>query len=171
MAMRTITFFQTLQKYYHFVGIIPLRSSQKCPLNSRIVAIFIVLTLQMMSTGAYVFFKAQSPIEKSDTFYFFSTFVGIECAYLVSVWKCADIFAFIENVNVYIHSIVLDDLALKAIYDVIDAKIERMSKIIKFLLVDVAQIGCIFPPAIVTAINYLVYDMGEESYFSVVQMM
>lgn len=171
VAVRVIQFFQTVQKFYRFIGIIPLPSDQKFPLNYRTVAFSIMLTLEVIPTAAYFCFDAHLAIEKADSFYVTSTCVAIDCAYLISVWKCADIFKYIENFNAYIHSIVLNDLTLRAIYVDLNARIERMSEIIRCLLVTITLIGVVLPPPIITGINYFIYDMGDESYFLTLRLL
>lgn len=171
VAVRVIQFYQNIQKYYRAIGIIPLPADQKFPLNFRTVAISIMLTLQLLSSAAYFLYEAHSAIEKSDTFYVTSCCVAIKSAYLISVWKCAEIYKFIENFNAYIHSIVLSDITHRSIYGDLDAKIERTSGIIKFLLMYVTLVVCAILPPIITGINYFIYDMGDESYVLTFRLM
>lgn len=172
MAVSAIKFFQSAQKFYHIIGITPpLQSNQNFPFNIRIVVILITLTLALISTTGYFLFDAKSAIEKADTFYVCTSYVACECVYLICIWKCGKIFTFIEEFDAYINSIVSNDLMVKTIYKEVDAKIERMTEIIKFLLVKVSLFGYSLPAPIITGINYFIYDLGDESYFLTFRVM
>lgn len=50
-------------------------------------------------------------------------------------------------------------------YNDVNEKIERCSKIIYFISAKLSSAGVVLPTALITAVNYSIYDLKEESYF------
>lgn len=44
-------------------------------------------------------------------------------------------------------------------------KIEQISKVINFILLKLCAPGVVLPALLVTSINFLIYDLGDKSYF------
>lgn len=49
--------------------------------------------------------------------------------------------------------------------------IERMSELVHFALVKLSAPGCSLPALLTTAINYSIYDLGDESYYLAIPVM
>lgn len=50
-------------------------------------------------------------------------------------------------------------------YNGVNVKIERLSKLIHFVLTKLTVVGLELPALAITMINYFVYDLSEESFF------
>lgn len=50
-------------------------------------------------------------------------------------------------------------------YNEINEKIERTSKLVYTIFVEASIVGLIVPPIIITLVNYFIYDLKEQSYF------
>lgn len=59
----------------------------------------------------------------------------------------------------------------KRMYNALNARIERMSRVIYFILVKVSMIGIVLPALLITAINFWFLDLGDESFFVPSQVM
>lgn len=57
------------------------------------------------------------------------------------------------------------DPVTTANYRKLNQKIEQASELYYFVLVTFATLGCIIPALLLTAINYAVFDLTDESYF------
>lgn len=53
----------------------------------------------------------------------------------------------------------------KITYNDLNEKIERVSKIIHFLTAKLSWAGVVLPSLPITAVNYFIYDLEEESYY------
>lgn len=65
----------------------------------------------------------------------------------------------------------MESLDLRIIVDKMAEKIEFISKMVHFGLTRVSFCGVTLPAIAVTATNYFVYDLKEDSYFLSVPMM
>lgn len=57
------------------------------------------------------------------------------------------------------------DSALKTRCHGLNVKIERISKLIYFLVVKLTLLGVLLPALFITLINYFIYDLKDESYY------
>lgn len=57
------------------------------------------------------------------------------------------------------------DVATESHYIELNAKIERISRIIDFLMMKLMFPAFIVPAVIITLVNYFIYDLKGESYF------
>lgn len=53
----------------------------------------------------------------------------------------------------------------KAKYIELNEKIERVSKILEFLLIKLTTAGAVLPSVIITIVDYFILDLGDESFF------
>lgn len=57
------------------------------------------------------------------------------------------------------------DSALKVRRNGLNEKIERISKLIYFLVVKLTTLGVLLPALFITLINYFIYDLKDDSYY------
>lgn len=50
-------------------------------------------------------------------------------------------------------------------------KIEQTSKLLDFALVKLTSAGAVLPTQVIVAVNYFIYDLGDESYYLSFPMM
>lgn len=53
----------------------------------------------------------------------------------------------------------------RTMYNELNRKIEQASHLIHLVLVWVSTSGVVLPPLIVTIINYVIYGLGDESFY------
>lgn len=58
----------------------------------------------------------------------------------------------------------INNAALRAVATEIDENIELISNVIHFVTTKLTIAGLLLPPLVLTAINYFIYDFGDESY-------
>lgn len=51
-----------------------------------------------------------------------------------------------------------------ALYEKINAKIEKMCKVIHFIVFKLTCCGAVMSAVTMTAVNHFVYDLGDDSY-------
>lgn len=71
-------------------------------------------------------------------------------------------FPSIQLLKYFIES---NDSVATANYRKLNARIEWASEWYYFLLVKLSSLGCMIPPLFLTIVNYIIFDMGDESYF------
>lgn len=50
-------------------------------------------------------------------------------------------------------------------YIKLNERIERIFKLLHFLFVEMSIVGVVLPAALITIVNYFVYNLGDESWF------
>lgn len=62
------------------------------------------------------------------------------------------------------------NIASKSMYIEQNGKIERISELIYFFMVELTVPSVLFPALFITTINYLIHDFGNESFFLPLRM-
>lgn len=62
-----------------------------------------------------------------------------------------------------------DDPISKTTYTKMDEKIEKMSRLIELILIKITIPVCLAPVFTITAINFFIYSLGNESFYYVIK--
>lgn len=99
----SIKLFQSNLKYYYVIGIYSHASNANShSINSRNKIFLVIYLLYILSSGAFLFFEAQTLLEFGISF--FATISGIfqMAIYLHIVWHMKNLWEFIENCEGFI---------------------------------------------------------------------
>lgn len=186
--------FKLLREFYCFSGIVPPQSqpNRKCLLNFKNVLILVSMLQYLMTTASFLLFKTASIKENGISFYGAISVFVFSPSFLLTIYKSADIFElmnkfekFIEqselrqiflyvgwNWSVYAVKIGQSDSASHAVnYNELNGKIERICRLIYITTAQCSTPGIIAPSFLITAVNYFVYDLSDESFYISCQMM
>lgn len=188
-----IYLFRALQGYHHTMGVYPCKSDQEWPLKSKNWLVIITVAQQLVSSLAFFLFKAKSAAEFGWTFYIFTTESTTISYYLVQIFHFGNTLKLIKKFEIFIHEskwsaqtflwkmtfqtieystlhsfvcwIVETNIERTPYYGELNGKIEKISRILHFCCVFLTEIATIVPFLIVTIINYMIYDRGDESFY------
>ena len=82
----------------------------------------------------------------------------------VSQWFKIQVYTIQIKINLII-CVGASDTALKIKFSELNEKIERISKLIHFILVKLTLAGVELPAFFITLINYFIYDLKDDSYY------
>lgn len=61
--------------------------------------------------------------------------------------------------------VILIGIHSRIMYNEMNEKIERISKLVYSIFVEASIAGLVVPPLLITLVNYFIYDLKEDSYF------
>lgn len=185
--------FQLTKKYYEWVGIYPSDKSDldcnKCPLNSRNFSVLLYMIVMLVPLTGSFLFQSITILERTDTFTMLITLLACINNFSMNIWKCPKIYMYIEKIDeviakrklkriwksksiekqcVHTKSIFTADLsnaAHTAIFADLNEKIEKNSKILHFIFVELTTIGIEVPALLVTLNNFFILNLNDESYY------
>ena len=178
--------FQLVQEIYQKAGICSSQSNQNFPLNSKILFVLFAIVQLFISSTAFLLFKAKSFEQHADAFYLcLSEFASIVIV-VGSNWKITQIEQLTEGFQEFIEkskcNVSITDInhlksffrltsgsqsspKLQTFYMDLVAKIERMTQLVHFALVELTFPGVLIPALLITVINFFIYDLGDKSFF------
>lgn len=71
---------------------------------------------------------------------------------------------FSENNEIFYTLLEVNNPAFRAMATEMDERIELISKVLHFILTKLTVAGIHLPPIVLTAINYFIYDLKDDSY-------
>lgn len=180
--------FLLVQKYYQAMGIHPTHSngSPLSSFNVRSSFLLISMLLTASATMATCIFQTTANVfEHTYTLYVALTQLCGLINFLISLWTNIETISFIEGMEVFIqrsefcirqnvlhfstdsHNISCSGAEKTAfrttlLYSELNDKIERITRIIDFVLAKLSTIGAVLPSAAVTLINHFIHD--DELY-------
>lgn len=100
----TMALFQTAQKVYKTMGIIPspAQSNRFCWLNAKIYVRLIIIIQLIIATAAFFLLKANTIQSLADSFYVSLTHVFCLIYILINIWKITDILQLINQYEKFI---------------------------------------------------------------------
>lgn len=100
----TMALFQTVQKVYKTMGIIPspAQSNRFCWLNAKIYVRLIIIIQLIIATAAFFLLKANTIQSLADSFYVSLTHVFCLIYILINIWKITDILQLINQYEKFI---------------------------------------------------------------------
>lgn len=108
--------------------------------------------------------------QKSQIFICFSN--GLKCSWMqVSSQQRLSSLKLRISIFIYFSRIGMTDSVSKMKCNKLNEKIERISKLIYFILVKLTPVGIILPALQITLINYFIHDLKDDSYFLSFQIM
>lgn len=186
----TVKLFQSVQGYFHQMGIYPTRPNQAYSFNWTSFWIVFSMIVSFIPSTGYFFLKAQTIDEYLKTFYASSSTLAFLVCFLVNIWKMTVLFKliasyekFISKSNFYNSTIYIVKVPVSIAviirlnftgarnsdlwiaYKGLNIAIERMSKFLHFLITRLTVVGLIIPSLLITITNYFIYDLGTESYY------
>lgn len=148
-----------------------------------------------LSSLAFFLFEARTTDEYGISFFMSITILSVTINILTVAWKIDKIlkliakneeflekspFSLFESVEIE-YSLCLNtcifQIGLKysptssAIYISLNEKIKYTCELLHFVMVKSAYIGIILPQLFITAMNYIIYDLKDESYYLTYPMM
>lgn len=182
----TIKLFQSIQKFYHTIGFKHSSKSHSSCNCRNLFALFAITQLFITST-AFFLLEANSLQEYSTSFYGSITELDCLVYFATNFFKLRNILKLIENYDKFIEKskkkqkkassknsnftslqfafVGWHNLESRRMYIELNDKIERIFKLLHFLFVEMSIIGVVLPAAVITIINFYVYNLGDESFF------
>lgn len=176
--------FECVRKNCKLIGIDFSDQNQSYFVYSKIILIYVPTIFALISSFGFLIFKANSPQEYDMSYFMIISSCASIAYFSVIIWKVPTILEMInqfeENIEksgfIFIELLVTttkkkinkikflslesDDPVLKTNYQKLNATIELVSEIYYFLL-KMSIPGVIFPPLLVTIVNY---GLGNSSY-------
>lgn len=186
-----IKLFQSVQKYHRTMGIYQLQPNQRwLTFNSRNL-LFLVSFIQMLvTTIGFSIFHAKTTIEYGACYYAYISEIGSTTYFLLQMCQITNFSKLIEHfeefieeskyalpcmsfvISIFFSSKTSNKLFLsfvgvdaRTMYNKLNKKIELASHIIHLCLVWVSTSGVVVPPLIITIVNYVIYGLGDESFY------
>lgn len=176
--------FQSVQRFYGILGIVPTQYNQRCSINWRNVLALLSLGQLFISTLAFCLFRAKSIKEYADSY--FTCMTGLDCIihFLVLANKIHKTSALIEHYDKLIEdgrfwmqwrswgiwpfffflSVELRNIDTKQIFTELDERIEKVSKLAYTALVKVTMTGTVFPAYVITGVAYFTSDSHDVTF-------
>lgn len=185
-AAGPIKLFQSAQSYYQAIGIFPSQLQPTGHVNWKNFVIISACILCFISISTYFLFEANSLTELAITFYGCTGLVSGISYYLTNIYQRENIFKLIGKFEDFIEKRKFSSFHLystiqkpkfvflpkgsnasvisRCAYIAMNAKIEKMSKILHFLLIQVNIPAALVPTLIFVAASYYFYGLGDESF-------
>lgn len=185
----TMHLFQTVRNIYETMGISPMKPNQQHgSFNFRMLSITSSIILLPISNLVFFLCMAQSRIEYVESFCLTITLPTCLINHVISFYEMANIRQLMEKLGEFIQRSKFhlfyknknsklfvwkypcfaegsNDFALKSQYSDLNEKIERISKMIDFVMMKLLFPAFIVPAVMITVANYFIFDLKGESYF------
>lgn len=183
MAGRIKLFQQLKHSYFEAMGIYLPHSTQKCSPNWRNALIAFFIAQLFVAAFVYLAYGADSTFEYGTDFY---ASVSESCClsyFVIQYFQMPKITALIDSCEEFIEksefrsyvslfvffrltkSLFILGIHSQIIYNEMNEKIERISKLVYTIFVEASIVGLVLPPLLITLVNYFIYDLKDESYF------
>lgn len=178
--------FQSVLRSYKLLGIEMSLKHESNSLSLKSLLILLTSIQAMVSSAAFFLFEAQTVSEYGYSFYTSTTVFFNTGYFLIKIWKMPAIFGFINGLEDFIKKskpsygfevhwkrkktwflwtiLGLDISTSRYMYSKMNEKIEMVSQILHFAFVKVTLPGLMVPFFVISAVNYLMYDLKDESF-------
>lgn len=183
-----IKLFQSILSDYKTLGIYPTENGETVRLNGRNYFFLLYMFQFLVAMSAHSLFKTQSMAEYPFMFCVCIGMLLVFVVYSIQIWMTNKIFKLIESFESFIASSesfewiayfdellstkVLNrflgiqfDKTTEITYNQLNKQIERMSRLIKILVLKLSGSSVMVLPLMLTLVNYFVFNLGSKSFF------
>lgn len=174
----SIQLFQSVRKCYRTLGIHP--DPQSYLFNYRNLFAILCYSLSGISTLSFLLCKANTVPEYGFCIYAFTSQLCILYTLFIQMWQMPNILKLIASFeefigsseyihwdstlnNIFLNCIFLTGEHTKAIYHILNVKVEKMCTLIYIVFVDGSLVGLLLPAVLKTFVNYLL-GLNEKSF-------
>lgn len=184
---RKMKTFDTIRHYFEISGITSSQSSRKDLLKFRNLLFFLVLGLDLISTGVFGYSEANSFEEYVDAFFAFSSAFICIYSYGIIFWEIPKLYRFINDLESAVNKseiiwlvficFVLDlwflDMSVclglvhptsKRIYTKPDQQLEKLNGILQLVIVKVIPFSVVIPKYLTCFLMYFITDLGNDAF-------